>query len=445
MRLKYKELTDSAEQEPRVKKKKPEEREAIITAIQQELDGKLEVEIEQITKAYQYRVGYMNGIFKVFTPGSGLIYTVKDETFGEIRIPAIFIGYIIDPKKTNPFLPSAVKLRFAMSDSSRYMTIAASFSDHINQIKGASVGLTEHELNDMTQNWQKHTENANKNRTLQYIVTGNLLQAYSQLKGKLVSFTTIKGNQKKGILVNITDKEEIKKVFANVLVPIIRALPLIKSMRNDDTMSVSGNISLSRNYNGYKLIAPASKAKGGEFYLNRKLHEVLTHGIFNKTGNKMVADIDVNDIQRVVEVMQNEFNCSVTVSATMYEFIKGNSPKQYEEESPITSELVSLEAKLMLMLNNTYSMNGAGQMLSGVETITKSFESIPIPSKCNSLSEVFDALIQVQDLMLQYQSQRQDIPEFVLMRRERLKAREIEIRNEGLSGTDYHPNIKLIA
>jgi hypothetical protein len=443
-RLKYRELKDQVAKEPRVKKKKPEEREKVIAQVYSELDKKLSDEIEYINKVYKLRLEYMNRIFRFFTPGRGLIYTVKDATFGEIRIPAVFVGYLIDRKKPNPFLPSAMKLRFAMSDSSRYMTMAVSFSDHINQIMGSSSGMGEDEVNNITENWQEHTASANVNRTQQYIVTGNLLQAYGRLRGKLVSYTTIKGNQKKGILIPNMKSEDFKKIFKNIFVPIIRALPLIKSMVMDELMSISGDMFFTRTKNGYKLTVSGSKAKGGDYYLNEKLLAVLTEGTFNKTGTKMVSEIDTDDIERVVDVMQMEFNSSVSVPEEKFKFIKGNSSDRYEEEAPLSSELVSLEAKLMLMLSHSYTMNGADELLAGARETATAFDSIPTPSKCNSIAQVFDALIQVQDLMLQHQAKKQHTPEFLLMRYARLKGREMELRTEELNGSDYHPRIKYL-
>ena len=149
-------------------------------------------------------------------------------------------------------------------------------------------------------------------------------------------------------------------------------------------------------------------------------------------------------IERVVDVMQMEFNSSVTITEEMFKLIKSNSTNQYEEEAPLSSELVSLEAKLMLMLSQPYTMNGADELLAGVQSVSKTFEDIPTPAKCNSLAQVFDALIQVQDLMLQHQAKKQHTPEFLLMRYARLKGREMELRNEELNGSEYHPRIKYI-
>jgi hypothetical protein len=106
--------------------------------------------------------------------------------------------------------------------------------------------------------------------------------------------------------------------------------------------------------------------------------------------------------------------------------------------------LVSLEAKLLLMLNKPYSMNGASELNGALENISESFAHIPSPANCETLEQVYRAIVLVQDLMLQYESKQQSVPDFLLMRLSRLKAREMQIRNEGLNGSDQHPRIKYL-
>src|SRR6185437_13290927 len=130
------------------------------------------------------------------------------------------IGYGIDGKKKNPYVPSQIKLRFAIANSSKYLAVPASYSTDIMAIIGASAAKGQPaDRTSLLTEWETYVRETNVDRKIRHIITGNLLQAFSGFKGKLVSYTTLDGQVKKGILLpEYWDPGE--QVADNVTVPI---------------------------------------------------------------------------------------------------------------------------------------------------------------------------------------------------------------------------------
>ena len=84
----------------------------------------------------------------------------------------------------------------------------------------------EMEREDLLNEWETEIKQKTKDRGIRYIITGNLLQAFGSESGKLVSYTTIEGQTKKGILM--PEEWQPKEMGQRkITVPIIKALPLL--------------------------------------------------------------------------------------------------------------------------------------------------------------------------------------------------------------------------
>lgn len=446
----FQSMRDGIMDDARVKKADKETRQSIIHQIMEELERDEDQRAEKLAKIFSNRRGYLDGIFKFFTVGRGLQFAFKSEEAGEIKIPCVFLGFTIDRKRKNPFTPSSIKLRFALADSSRYLSLAASNSDQINMIKGASVSLSDFEARTYLSGWDNFTANARANRRSQYIITGNLLQAAANHKGKLVSYTTQSGAKKKGILLPFSYQPKTEDI-SNTQVPVIRALPVIKSMTDDTAMYTNTKLYIVRNYYEYKIIVPASKSGGGQYYLNEKLLEVVNGNNFYKTGDKMSASVDAARIDKVVEVLQNEFSMSVILKAHQFEFLKTryqvSNSQVSEEDRVVYSELVNLEARLLLLVNRPVSLNGPGSdELDGMSRLVRKFSRIYSAYQCTDLNDVNTAIEDVHELIGDYRKQDKDIPRYVYIRLGQLSKRKKHFESkQGLSGPDdLHPNITYI-
>jgi hypothetical protein len=296
-------------------------------------------------------------MFSFFYIGRGLNYPIETYNNGNELVPSVFLGFVIDTKKKNPYAPSAIKLRFAIANSSKYLAIPASYSEDIMAIIGASIDVGEPSMNELLLKWEEYTKQNNVDRRIRHIITGNLLQAFSDFKGKLVSYTTDNGETKKGILMpeNWNPTEQVQD---KVVVPILKALPLIKSLTQNGHIVTNNGLSFFRTANHFKLIVAASRSKGGDIYLDRQILELVEKNNFEKLSDKMVAMLPVQNIDKAVELLQINHSLSVTIHSYQLKDLKDSGKysnrKKIElpddEEEPINNVIMlELEAEALAL------------------------------------------------------------------------------------------------
>lgn len=310
---KYRELNGRIDTEKKYRNLKTEqEREAYINMRERENEQAKEKALKLLHDKAKARSYYLEKLFRFYYVGRNLNYTYLNFNGDKEYIPAVFLGFVIDWKRKNPLLPSKIKLRFALANSGKYLAIPASYPD-AEQIIGASADLPEKSVEDILIDWAEYVKENNTDRKVRHIVTGNLLQAFSDFRGKLVSYTTLDGKVNKGILLPenwIQDEQKQDKVS----IPIIKALPLIKSLVTGHSMTTSTGIGFLRQPNGFKVIVSLSRKVAGDIYLDKDLLELVEENNFNKVSDKMVAIVKVADIERFIEILQEKHNCAVSIS-----------------------------------------------------------------------------------------------------------------------------------
>jgi len=321
---KYDELTRNIPLEKKIMKLAEKERTEAIQEREAELVIARESQLKVITVKANNRRQYLEKIFKFFFIGRNLYYPIESFTSGNEMIPSVFIGYSIDKKKKNPYAPSLIKLRFAIANSSKYLSIPASYSDVVMSVIGSSSDMSQPPLETLLENWERYTKNNNVDRKVRHIITGNLLQAFSDFKGKLVSYTTLDGKTVKGILMpeNWNPGEQIQD---KVVIPIIKALPLIKSLVQNNFILTNTGISFFRQGRHYRIIVAGSRSKGGDIYLDKEILALVEQNNFEKVSDKMVAMIEDSRISQLVEILQKNHSCSVTINSAQMRGIEQNS------------------------------------------------------------------------------------------------------------------------
>jgi hypothetical protein len=180
-------------------------------------------------------------------------------------------------------------------------------------------------------NWDEIIKDKQSNRVIRYIVTGNILQAFGNkaLKGNLISYTTIDKSVKKGILlpedftteVKLSSEEELR-----ITVPIIKALPIIKSMLHNRSIATTDDLLITRrnqwNDDDYVVSVPSNKNKGGKFFLDSTINQMSVEGKFNTKSGRMIAHFNTNKIDDLVEYLQLKFKCSVNLVKQEFDRIK---------------------------------------------------------------------------------------------------------------------------
>jgi hypothetical protein len=221
-----------------------------------------------------------------------------------------------------------------LASSNKYIAIPASYAQDVRAIIGASVGLPHLDKESLLAKWEASIKESTVDRKIRHIITGNVLQAFSAFKGKLVSYTTIEGGIKKGILMP-EYWEPKNDVQQKTVVPISRAMKIIRSLTIGSSITTKNGVSIFRQPDKFKLVVSAARSKGGDTYLDPDLLNIVDRNNFEKISDRMTASVDENRIDEFVQVLQEKFNDSVSLSPPQYELIKGEIPKRESRAKPI--------------------------------------------------------------------------------------------------------------
>ncbi len=334
----YEELMKNIPQEKKISKiierGTADEAQEAIKARTNELHKAMAESEERIKKSYSNRKQYLESVFESFYVGRNLNYPVNSYEGGQELVPAVFLGFIIDMKKKKPYAPSSMRLRFALASSNKYIALPASYAQDIRAIIGASVGLPHLEKDALLTKWESSIQESTVDRKIRHMITGNVLQAFSAYKGKLVSYTTIDGGIKKGILMP-EYWEPGNDVQQKTIVPVTRAIKIIRSLTIGSSITTKNNVSILRQPGEFKIMVSSARSRGGDIYLDPDLLEVVDKNNFEKISDKMTANLDEDKIDLFIEILQEKFNDSVSLSPPQYEIIKGDIPKKISRPKPV--------------------------------------------------------------------------------------------------------------
>jgi predicted RNA methylase len=333
----YEELMQNVPQEKKIQKLiekgTASEAQEAIKARTNELHKAMADAEEKIKKAYSHRKLYLESILNSFYIGRNLNYPISSYDGGQELAPAVFLGFIIDKKKKNPYAPSAIRLRFALASSNKYIAIPASYAQDVRAIIGASVGLPHLEKEALLAKWEASIKESTVDRKIRHIITGNVLQAFGGYKGKLVSYTTIEGSVKKGILMP-EFWEPGNDVQQKTVVPVSRAMKVIRSLTTGGSITTKNGVSLFRQGNKFKIVVSAARSRGGDTYLDPDLLKLVDRNNFEKISDRMTASVDEDLIDQFVHVLQEKFNDSVSLNPSQYELIRNEIPKRELKTKP---------------------------------------------------------------------------------------------------------------
>ena len=293
---------------------------------EKELRAIHQLNITALQKSYKYKQEYLQRILNFFTIGRKLSYPVFTFDNGQETIMAVSLGIMIDKKKRNPYAPSAIKVRVAIANSSKYIAMPASYNDGISKIMAASIDNDELSQEQLLNLWEQEIKQRTKDRSFRFIITGNLLQAFGSESGKLVSYTTMEGQTKKGILMpeEWQPKEQSER---KIDVPIIKALPILKSLSNGSALYASNEIAFFSTPDKYRVIVPLARSRGGDIYTDRDLMALVDKGLFEKSSDKMAAYLPKENVEAFATILQSKFGVSVSISPNQLSLVKDVSVK----------------------------------------------------------------------------------------------------------------------
>lgn len=284
------------------------------------------IEVSHKGKSQQF-----SGLVNFFKVGRQLNYS---QSFSD-SIITVFLGFDINKTKSNPYAPSAIKLRFALASSLKYLVLPSSFVPEINSIKGASLDLPNRTIKEVEKLWKEAIEKGQKDRVTRYMVTGNILQGLGRYSGKMVSYTTDQGTVEKGILLAEQYAPNIDDEVKGVVVPLTRAYNFIIGQRYGKMISLSHGISIVNESSDYTIRFHASKKKGGNFYLNDKLINLTKDKKFEKVSNTMRGTVPLGNIKPFLTILEDSFKVNVVVSESEFERIQQQAVDQSNRIKPI--------------------------------------------------------------------------------------------------------------
>ena len=153
-------------------------------------------------------------------------------------------------------------------------------------------------------------ETSNESRKDGYIVTGNLMQALVDSKdqglgGQLVKYTTDTGEVKTGILM--PDRFDPKGLTTDAPINSVAEKFELSSWHGgiDEVTSSDGEVKVKRmdNHRGnyYEIRVPKSKAKGGKYFTDKELLDMVDGHNFETRGNNMLAEFKPDQLKPVLD------------------------------------------------------------------------------------------------------------------------------------------------
>lgn len=280
------------------------------------------------------------------------------QTFGT------FVGFKFNKSYT---LGSSTAI-FATLDGRRKVELALS-DPAINTIISATemaYRYSPKEINAITmENWDSNVPT--QTRQKRYIITGNLLQALvdtekgEKTRGNLISYSTIDGETRQGILMGenfkLTDLRNSASLSSRLAQ--IREGKAVVSENGD--VQISKEIYDWRHRGEYELRVPKSKQRGGIYTMHPGLLKLVEGHNFITKGNNMVAYVTEENIANVVDMLSRApFNLTVLQESQL------SDVSENEAEEDVLCRPVTDKATLDRLNNEpTIKVYRAMQMIDG--------------------------------------------------------------------------------
>ncbi len=300
---------------------------------------------EAIQKANENSANKLRTIkrsFQFFTIGKALKYPSDVLSDAGKDSFCVFLGFKLDMKARNPFAPSNIKANFAIASPLKHLSIPLSKYEKINAIIGASNTADDIDnIDDLLAKWEVEIKNNSGDRTIAYILTGNILQVFGTeaFRGaKLVQYTCTDGKMRKGALLPFTwvptDVRGNKTI--KVEIPIWKARKAVKAMSIGANL-FGGNVTLIRKNGYYLVLVPRSRKSGGDIYLDKDLIALTNEKNFNTISSNMEARVNDDNIDSFLKILQDRHSISVELRDWQLELIQNEI-----EENKANDEIIEV-------------------------------------------------------------------------------------------------------
>lgn len=273
-----------------------------------QLLDELQDRINAIDLRYDGRINGINSLFRKFRPGQAVLYPIAEEgsLFGS---PGVFLGYEINQKAKNPYAPSSIKMRFAVTDERVSPIITGSSTKWINSIHSLSNTNATQLRGGVDNFWKKPDVSVKQER---YILTGNLLKALGSIQGgRLVQYTTADGNIKKGFLMGREFKPEIQKQSVKIDSQAAKDQLLKDGLLQVITPDNKLDVQISRGNGGkYVMLVQKATSRGGKYFKDPDIINLVHNNNFTQVGSMMQADF--SEVNSMLDLLSKKFSLRVS-------------------------------------------------------------------------------------------------------------------------------------
>lgn len=278
--------------------------------------------LNDVVKNLKAKAEMFDRVLDTFDTNGAFVLPVDMNNPNELSGFGNSYGRLIDIKITDNFSPNASTVSFATLDGRRKITFPiagkvgagdnkADVISAIDNMTKRAAGMEDKHIKVLNQDfgsWDRLT--SNESRKDGYIVTGNLMQALVDSKdqglgGQLVKYTTDTGEVKTGILM--PDRFDPKGLTTDAPINSVAEKFELSSWRGgiDEVTSSDGEVKVKRVDNNrgyfYELRVPKSKAKGGKYFTDKELLEMVDGHNFETRGNSMLAEFKPELLKPVLD------------------------------------------------------------------------------------------------------------------------------------------------
>lgn len=278
--------------------------------------------LNDVVKNLKAKAEMFNRVLDTFDTNGAFVLPMDMNNPNELSGFGNSYGRLIDIKITDNFSPNASTVSFATLDGRRKITFPiagkvgagdnkADVISAIDNMTKRAAGMEDKHIKVLNQDfdsWDRLT--SNESRKDGYIVTGNLMQALVDSKdqglgGQLVKYTTDTGEVKTGILM--PDRFDPNGLTTDAPINSVAEKFELSSWHGgiDEVTSSDGEVKVKRidNYRGnyYEIRVPKSKAKGGKYFADKELLEMVDGHNFETRGNSMLAEFKPDQLKPVLD------------------------------------------------------------------------------------------------------------------------------------------------
>ena len=280
--------------------------------------------LDEVVKNLKAKYGVFERALETFNTEDAFVLPTDMNNPAELSGFGNSYGRLIDIKITDNFSPNASTISFATLDGRRKITFpingkAGLGIDKVDVIEiidrqtrqASSLGDKNLRVLSMdASNWDKLT--SNESRKDGYIITGNLLQGLIDTKAEflgaqLVKYTTDTGEVKTGILLsgnvklkNLANEKPINSVAEKFELPSNKG-GITEVTSSDGDVKIEQSSVYIREESNYNIRVPKSNKKGGKYFLDKELLQMVVGGNFETRGNTMFAQIKTGKLKDVLD------------------------------------------------------------------------------------------------------------------------------------------------